>query len=86
METIRFEGVSFTYPLSQRPALQDVSLTRHPGEFVVICGKSGCGKSTFLRQIKKELTPYGRTEGRVLYGDLPIAQLPHAKVPQPLVL
>ena len=79
METIRFEGVSFTYPLSQRPTLQDVSLTIHPGEFVVICGKSGCGKSTFLRQIKKELTPYGRTEGRVLYGDLPIAQLPPRK-------
>lgn len=79
METIRFEDVSFTYPLGQRPALQDVSLTIHPGEFVVICGKSGCGKSTFLRQIKKELTPYGRTEGRVLYGDVPIAQLPPRK-------
>lgn len=79
METIRFEDVSFTYPLGQRPALQDLSLTIHPGEFVVICGKSGCGKSTFLRQIKKELTPYGRTEGRVLYGDVPIAQLPPRK-------
>lgn len=79
METIRFEDVSFTYPLGQFPALRDVSLTIHPGEFVVICGKSGYGKSTFLRQIKKELTPYGRTEGRVLYGDLPIAQLPPRK-------
>lgn len=79
METIRFEDVSFTYPLGQRPALQNLSLTIHPGEFVVICGKSGCGKSTFLRQIKKELTLYGRTEGQVLYEDVPIAQLPPRK-------
>ncbi len=29
--------------------LEDVSLTIHEGEIIVIVGPSGCGKSTFLR-------------------------------------
>ena len=29
--------------------LEDVSLTVHEGEIIVIVGPSGCGKSTFLR-------------------------------------
>lgn len=29
--------------------LHDLNLTIHPGEFVCVVGRSGCGKSTFLR-------------------------------------
>lgn len=29
--------------------LKDLNLTIHPGEFVCVVGRSGCGKSTFLR-------------------------------------
>ena len=38
-------------------ALEDVSLTVHPGEFVAIVGASGCGKSTLLRMIAGLETP-----------------------------
>lgn len=44
-------------------ALQDVSLSIQPGEFVSVVGVSGCGKSTLLRLIAGLLTP---TTGQIL--------------------
>ncbi|MBR3755888.1 MAG: ATP-binding cassette domain-containing protein, partial [Firmicutes bacterium] len=55
METIRLRNVSFTYPLAERKALDDVSFDIQPSQFIVVCGKSGCGKSTLLRHLKKNL-------------------------------
>lgn len=75
METIRLEHVTFSYPLAERSALEDVSFSILPSQFVVLCGKSGCGKSTLLRQLKKNLIPYGRLEGEVLYCGQHVADL-----------
>lgn len=75
METIRLRNVSFTYPLAERKALDDISFDIEPSQFVVICGKSGCGKSTLLRQLKKNMIPYGKLEGNVIYDGVPIADL-----------
>ena len=59
-----------TYPGASAPALQDVSLSIRPNEFVTFVGASGCGKSTLLRTIAglesygqgmvETVTPYGR--------------------------
>jgi energy-coupling factor transport system ATP-binding protein len=38
--------VTFTYPGADKPALQDVSLTIDDGEFVLLLGPTGGGKST----------------------------------------
>lgn len=43
---IEFDRVSFTYPGSERPALDELSLTIRPGEFVALVGQSGSGKTT----------------------------------------
>ncbi len=40
---------SFTYPHSDSPFLKDISVAIRPGEVVLICGKSGSGKTTFTR-------------------------------------
>ena len=75
METIRLRNVSFTYPLAERKALDDVSFDIEPSQFIVVCGKSGCGKSTLLRHLKKNLMPYGLLEGEVLYCGTPVEDL-----------
>jgi len=48
---IACEGVWKSYPGATAPALQDVSLSIAPNEFVTFVGASGCGKSTLLRTI-----------------------------------
>jgi energy-coupling factor transport system ATP-binding protein len=46
---VRFEGVTYAYPGTGEPALEDVSFTLHPGELCLLAGLSGEGKSTLLR-------------------------------------
>ncbi len=50
MGALRLEHVSKDYVTegSSVPALRDVSLEFHPGEFAALVGRSGCGKSTVL--------------------------------------
>jgi ABC-type multidrug transport system fused ATPase/permease subunit len=43
------DGVSFTYPGAEAPALVDVSLSVAPGETVALVGRSGAGKTTLGR-------------------------------------
>ncbi len=46
---IEVQKVSFRYPGTQSPALQEVSLTLHRGTDAFIVGPSGSGKTTLLR-------------------------------------
>ncbi len=67
MSTVDVQDVTVTFP-GRRPgeevtALAGVDLTLGDGEFVVVVGESGCGKTTLLNLIAGFLTP---TSGRVL--------------------
>ncbi|MFW6372578.1 MAG: ABC transporter ATP-binding protein [Thermodesulfobacteriota bacterium] len=64
---ICLDGVSYTYPFQERPAIAGIDLSVRPGEAVLITGASGCGKSTLIRLING-LCPHffkGRLSGRV---------------------
>ena len=45
---IRFENVSFKYPEKDYFILENLNLTIPSGELVLVVGKTGSGKSTFL--------------------------------------
>jgi cell division transport system ATP-binding protein len=75
---ILFDAVTKTYPRTQRPALDAVSLEIHRGEFVFVVGKSGSGKSTMLQLVIKE---QDATDGRVLIAGRDLERLPDRKVP-----
>lgn len=72
MALFEINNLKFWYPGVEKAALDGIHLKIEPGEFVVICGKSGCGKTTLLRHLKSVLTPYGRREGEILYQGQPL--------------
>lgn len=74
MEQIIFENFGFAYPKSEK-SLEGINLNIGRGEFVVLCGKSGCGKTTFLRQLKPAVAPVGETEGRILLNGTDIKEI-----------
>lgn len=75
MEKIKIKNLIFSYPNSEKTALNDINLTINQGEFVTICGKSGCGKSTLLRHLKPILTPHGKTSGEIYFDGKSIYDL-----------
>ncbi len=60
---IELNGVSFTYPNSSKPALEDINLTVRKGETIAIVGVNGSGKSTLTRLLSGLYLP---DKGRML--------------------
>ncbi len=75
MEQIKIENLSFQYSLAEEKSLKNINLCIAEGEYVVLCGRSGCGKTTLLRQLKSEIAPKGKTEGIVLFNGCGLAEI-----------
>jgi ATPase components of various ABC-type transport systems, contain duplicated ATPase len=75
VEQIRVDELTFSYPNSDRAALQEISLSVKRGDFLVLFGRSGCGKSTFLRQLKPVLAPFGQRKGSIEFNGQDIGAL-----------
>ena len=60
-------------------AVDRVSLAINRGEFVFLVGPTGCGKSTLIKMLIRELEP---TDGSISIAGRDINQLPEKKIPQ----
>lgn len=67
MEIYKVENVSFRYPGEDIPALSGISFSAESGEFITLCGKSGCGKTTLLRLLKNSVAPKGEMGGKIFF-------------------
>ncbi len=67
MEILQVKNLNFTYPKAEKKALNGINLTVNKGDFILVCGASGCGKTTLLRLLKREIAPYGEMDGEIVY-------------------
>ncbi|MGB4777915.1 ABC transporter ATP-binding protein, partial [Microbacterium sp.] len=72
-DVIRIDDVTWTYPHADGASLRNLDLRIAPGEFVVVCGASGSGKSTALRLMNGLIPQFheeGVLDGRVTVGGM----------------
>lgn len=72
-----FRNVSLTYPNGVR-ALSNINLRILKGEFIFIVGETGCGKSSLLKLIYRELLP---TSGQLYVGSTDVSKLQQWQIP-----
>ncbi|TIH10004.1 lipid A export permease/ATP-binding protein MsbA [Pseudomonas leptonychotis] len=62
-------NLSFQYPTSERPVLNNISFVAEPGQMVALVGRSGSGKSTLASLIPRF---YHHEQGQILLDDLDV--------------
>lgn len=76
MDLIRLKDVKMTYK-SGVTALYDLDLNIKKGEFVFVIGSTGCGKSTLIKLLYRELKP---TKGKIMVGGIDVGRLKNRQV------
>jgi ABC-type multidrug transport system fused ATPase/permease subunit len=66
---VQFENVTFGYPGSERPVLENLSFTLEPGQTSAIIGGTGSGKTTLLNLIPRF---FDTTSGNVLVNGVDV--------------
>jgi len=69
---LRFEGVSFTYPGGETPALEQLDLNIPAGSLVAFVGRSGAGKTSLIQLLCRFYAP---NAGRILLDGQSISEL-----------
>lgn len=70
---LALDEVSFRYGPLVPPAIDRVSITVEPGQFIALVGASGSGKSTLAGLLAGLLAP---ASGRITYDGRPLTELP----------
>ncbi|MGH9194876.1 MAG: ABC transporter ATP-binding protein, partial [Acidimicrobiia bacterium] len=71
IDSIEFDGVSFSYPGINEEALSDISLRIRRGELIALVGDNGAGKTTMVKLL---LRFYDPAHGRVSVGGVDLVQ------------
>ena len=69
---VKFEMVSASYPNTEKRVLRNVSIDIKGGETVGIVGRSGAGKSSFIKLLWNYLSP---SEGKILIDGVDISNV-----------
>ncbi len=80
MAQIEIKDLSFKYKMTNDYSLKNVSLKIEKGDFVAVCGKTGCGKTTLIKSLKPDIMPAGEKKGQVIFQDKEIEQWDNATV------
>lgn len=75
-EVIQMTDVSVAY--NGTPVLESINFSLDVGEFCYVIGKTGAGKSSFLKLIYKDVNP---TKGLVKVADFDLSNLADKKIP-----
>ena len=75
MEIYQIKGLTFSYPLSPRKILKNLTFDIKEGDFVLVCGKSGSGKTSLLKHLKPAMTPHGEITGDILFCGQPLSSV-----------
>jgi thiol reductant ABC exporter CydD subunit len=73
---IRFEGVAYTPPDREEPALRDVSFALRPGVITALTGPTGAGKSTVAALLLRFVEP---SAGEITVDGRPLSAYPAAE-------
>ena len=76
-DRLEFRDVKFIYPQSEFLNLQDINLSLNSGQTLGVVGKTGSGKTTFIKQLLREY-PAGQGSiamNQIELGNLPLKQL-----------
>ena len=79
---IEFQNLSFAYPDSADGGIKNIDLTIPDGQCVLLCGRSGCGKTTLTRLINGLIPQFfaGDLSGKVLLDGEDIFTLPMYRI------
>jgi ATP-binding cassette subfamily B protein len=65
------DGVTFSYPRAERPALEAVDIRVRPGEVIALVGENGAGKTTLVKLLCRLYDP---SQGTISLDGAPIDQ------------
>ena len=73
---IRLENINFRYSFGTYGGLKNVNLEIKKGEFLLLLGASGCGKTTITRLINGLIPDFyeGEVSGKILINNEDISQ------------